>query len=101
MILQPMNNVTEGQSFPMLHIASSLFPSIDSIAANWFVCLASIVIADGRCWDISPRFKYFIIIFSCQCDTSSGSCCSSQPLLWDCVQQKMGQAVNYHKCSGK
>lgn len=32
---------------------------------------------------------------------TSGLCFSSQPLLWDRVQQKMGQAVNYHKCSGK
>lgn len=37
---------------------------------------------------------------ACQLLTS-GLSFSSQPLLWDRVQQKMGQAVNYHKCSGK
>lgn len=65
--------------------------AIDSIPANWFVCLESIVISAA----VSPRCEYFIIILPCHCDTNP------QTLVWDCVQQKMGQAVNYHKCFGK
>lgn len=53
-----------------------------------------------HCWSIlqSNKYRTFSLV---NVTMSSGSCFSSQPVFWDCVQQKMRQAVNYHTCSGK
>lgn len=94
-------NIADNESFYIrskiekLHIAASMSPSTDSMQAIWFVCLASIVFT-AELFHHKHRACSLVGV-----TLTSGSCFSSQPLLWDCVQQKMGQAVNYHKCSGK